>query len=949
MGDRGRTVTFEVLGSLRAWLGESALALGSVQQRTVLAVLLLNANRSLTREQLIDAVWGESPPTYALNLVQKHVSGLRRVLEPGRSPRTPSRVLAWTDAGYSVLVPPGGLDLQVFESEVARARAARAEGDLQRASDVLHAALKLWRGPLCEGLVGPALTAERERLGERRVDVLEDRIDLDLALGRTLEVVNELRLLVAQHPLRERLRVLLMLALYRSGRQAEALAAFHEARRHLLDELGVEPGPQLRRVHEQILAADPQLTTAPAVRRGRLPSPAQLPYGLPDFTGREAELARLDVLCAGGGSARPVVIHALAGMGGVGKTALAVHWAHRVRHRFPDGQLYVNLRGFDPTGAAMRPAEALRGFLDTFAVPPERIPVTVEAQAALFRSLVADQRMLLILDNAESAEQVRPLLPGSAQSVVVVTSRDQLSGLVVSEGAQLLTVDTLSTEESRAFLARRLGAARVDEDPDATGVLIERCGRLPLALAIVAARAAVRPAVPLKTLAGELRVARGGLDAFRSDDRATDMRSVFSWSVHRLAPMAQRLFRLLALHPGPDITLYAAASLAGVRPADARAALAELVRANLVNEHRPGRFTLHDLLRAYAVELAGTLETEADRRAAVGRGCDHYLQTAFPADRLINPLRDPPTVEPPRPGVIPVDLTTTEEAMTWYAAEHAVLIAVVEQAVAHRLDVCAWQLGWALSTYLDRQGHWRDLKTVQLAALTAAERAGDRLGEALSHRGVARGCARLDEYDDADRHLRAALKLFNALGDKAGQAYAHRNLAALLEPQGRDAEALHHAQKALKLYRAVGHRAGEADTLNAVGWFHGRMGDHRQSLVCCEEALALHQMLDDLGGQAQTWDSLGFAHHSLGDPGQAAACYDQALRLFRELGDRYNQATTLSRLGDVREATGAGDAALEAWNEALAILTEIGHAAAQQVKARLARHRAERAASPPLW
>ncbi len=490
-------------------------------------------------------------------------------------------LLAWTDAGYSVLVPPGGLDLQVFESEVARARAARAEGDLQRASDVLHAALKLWRGPLCEGLVGPGLTAERERLGERRVDVLEDWIDLDLALGRTLEVVNELRLLVAQHPLRERLRVLLMLALYRSGRQAEALAAFHEARRHLLDELGVEPGPQLRRVHEQILAADPQLTTAPVVRRGRLPSPAQLPYGLPDFTGREAELARLDVLCAGGGSARPVVIHALAGMGGVGKTALAVHWA--------------------------------------------------------------------------------------------------------------------------------------------------------------------------------------------------------------------------------------------------------------------------------------------------------------------------------------------------------------------------------LSTYLDRQGHWRDLKAVQLAALTAAERAGDRLGEALSHRGVARGCARLDEYDDADRHLRAALKLFNALGDKAGQAYTHRNLAALLEPQGRDAEALHHAQKALRLYRAVGHRAGEADTLNAVGWFHGRMGDHRQSLVCCEEALALHQMLDDLGGQAQTWESLGFAHHSLGDPGQAAACYDQALRLFRELGDRYNQATTLSRLGDVREATGAGDAALEAWNEALAILTEIGHAAAQQVKARLARHRAERAASPPLW
>ncbi|MBF8194207.1 tetratricopeptide repeat protein [Nonomuraea sp. K274] len=947
MGDQGDpAVRFEVLGTLRAWLGDTEPALGPVQQRAVLAVLLLHANRPMSREQLIDAVWGASPPAYAVNLVQKHVSALRRVLEPDRSPRAPSRLLLWTDTGYLLAVPAARLDLLVFESEVERARVARAEGNLPLAAEILRGALELWRGPVCAGLAGPLLDTERERIGERRVDVIEDRIDLDLALGRDLELVNELRLLVVRHPWRERLRVLLMLALYRSGRQVEALAAFHEARRHLIDELGIEPGPQLRRVHEQILAADPHLAVpaqAAAVHAPRLPTPAQLPYGMPDFIGRDAELRRLDALCAAGagGSSRPVVISALGGMAGVGKTALAVNWAHRVRHRFPDGQLYVNLRGFDPTGPAMKPAEAIRGFLDAFAVPPQQIPISLEAQAALYRSLLADQRVLLILDNAESAEQVRPLLPGSPECLVLVTSRDQLSGLVAGEGAQPLVVDMLSPEESRELLARRLGEERVRAEPEAVDEIIDLCGRLPLALAVVAARAATHPDFALSVLAGELRVASGRLDAFHVADRSTDIRSVFSWSLQRLDRSTQRMFRLLGLHPGPAITLYAAASLAGVRPADARAALGELSRANLLTEPAAGRYALHDLLKAYAAELAYEVEGDAPRRAAIFRSCDHYLQTAYPADRLINPFRDAPEVGPPRPGVFPLDVTTPEEAMAWFTAEHAVLVAVVQQATAHELDVCGWQLAWAVATYLDRRGFWHDLEVVQDAALFSAERAGDRLGEALSHRGVARAHSRLARYDDADLHLRSALRLFEELGDEAGQAYTHRSLAAMLEPQSRDVEALGHAQRALELYRAVGHVAGAADCLNAVGWFHIRVGDHEQGLTCCQEALALYEKLDDVGGRAQTWDSLGLAHHRLGDQRQAIGCYEQALQLFRETGDRYNQAATLTRLGDAHEAMGDAAAADRAWRDALAIFTEIQmrHAEAREIHARLNRRR----------
>jgi len=409
---RSSIVRFDVLGELAATRAGVDLRLGPTQQRVVLAVLLLHANKRVGREQLIDAVWGEAVPTYSVNLVQKHISALRRILDPQRPEGAPSTLLSWTDSGYRLDVLPGGLDLEDFERSVRAARQFRSVGDFHAALAALDTAAAQWRGPLADGLSSPLIDAERDRLNEQRIGVLEDRADVRLALGMSAELVDELRRLATEHPLRERLRLLLMLSLYRAGRQAEALDEYRQVDRLLRNELGVEPGPSLRTLHQKILAADPGLVGDAAVHddgtaagliqvaaadhpaQGKPSVPAQLPPGPAEFVGRERELVDLNSLIDRSvHGASTIAITAIAGTAGVGKTALALHWAHQIRHRFPDGQMYVNLRGFEPTGAAMEPAEAIRAFLDGLGVPTHQIPVSFESQAALYRSVLADRRV----------------------------------------------------------------------------------------------------------------------------------------------------------------------------------------------------------------------------------------------------------------------------------------------------------------------------------------------------------------------------------------------------------------------------------------------------------------------------------------------------------------------------------------------------------------------------
>jgi tetratricopeptide (TPR) repeat protein len=652
--------------------------------------------------------------------------------------------------------------------------------------------------------------------------------------------------------------------------------------------------------------------------------PRQLPAAVAGFAGREAELEALSTLLEDitpdGGS---VVISAVHGTAGIGKTALAVHWAHQVARRFPDGQLYVNLRGFDPAVPPMTSGEAIRGFLDAFEVPVERIPVSLDAQAALYRSLLAGRRALVVLDNARDIDQIRPLLPGSPGSMVVVTSRNQLTGLI-AEGARPLTLDLLPVADARRLLAGRLGQSRVAAQPQAAEEIIIRCARLPLALAIVAARATSHPTFPLTALADELRDARQRLAALNSGEATTDTRAVFSWSYQQLTDDAARLFRLLGLHPGPDVSVPAAAGLADIPVERARSLMAELARTHLIAEHTPGRFIFHDLLRVYATEQAHAHETAAERQAALRRVLDHYLHTAHSGALLLYPGGPPISVIPPEPGVRPQELEDYPAASAWFEAEYPVLLAVIEQAIAMDCSTHAWQLAWTLTGYFRQRGHWHDWIATFHTTLTGAQRLNDQRGQAHTHAGLGRVCAYLGRYQDAHTHLRQALQLFEDLADQAGQADAHYRLGQLFVFWHRYEEALAHAEQALALSSAAGYRRGQATALNDIGWFHILLGNPEQTLTYGQQALAIHRELGDSRSEGFTLDTVGYAHHHLGHHQQAAAYFEQALLILRKGPDRFDQAAILDHLGDTHHVAGDLTAARGAWHQAVEILDRLG-------------------------
>ncbi|MEU8423859.1 tetratricopeptide repeat protein [Micromonospora sp. NPDC048835] len=717
------------------------------------------------------------------------------------------------------------------------------------------------------------------------------------------------------------------------GVLATARDRVEERRRHL-----TRDHPTTGRVGVRPRAGGPRTGTA----FPPLPVPRQLPPALPGFVGRATHLARLDAECAvspapGDDEVASVTVLTVSGTAGVGKTTLAVNWAHRVADRFPDGQLYVDLRGFDSTGTVVSAVEAVRGFLEALEVPPERIPTHLPAQVGLYRSLLAGRRMLVLLDNARDADQVRPLLVGSASCLVLVTSRNRLAGLVATEGARPVGVDLLSTAESWQLLARRLGANRLAAEPEAVDDIIERCARLPLALAVLAARAAANPAFPLATLAAELNAAPRPLDSFDGGDTSTDVQAVFSWSYRGLTPPAARLFRLLGCHPGPDIGVAAAASLAGLPRAEVPRLLAELAHAHLITEHAPGRYGAHDLLRAYAAEQVERLEPASARRAAIRRGLDHYLHTAHAAALLLQPGRDPVTLAAAAPGVLPEEITDLGQALAWFGVEYPVLLAAVAHATRAGFDGHAWQLAWTLVDFLQRRGRWPDLAVAQRNALDGARRAGDRPGQANAHRDLARVQYRLGRVDEAARNYRQALVIFAELGDHTGQARTHRAFGAMLDGIGRHAESLEQSERALALYRAAGHAAGEASARNAVGWAHAQLGQYEPALGHCREALRLLRTTGDRHGEANTWDSLGFIHARLGEHRAAIRCFQRAIGLYRQVSDRFDEADTLSRLGESRQAVGDTTGAARSWRRAVGILDDLGHPAAERVRDLLAR------------
>jgi DNA-binding SARP family transcriptional activator len=930
---------FGLLGPLIVRCGGAEVAVSPGKQRAVLAALLLEAGRVVAVDDLAEALWGPAPPPSARVAVQNYVMRLRRALPGGGQ-----ALISTRPGGYMIAAEAGELDVTRFEALVAAARAAARAGSWDQAAAGACAALALWRGePLADA--GSEILSAREgpRLAELRLQALEVRIDADLHRGRHGEVIAELQHLVGAHPLREHLHALLMLALYHDGRQAEALVAYQAARQVLAEELGTDPGTELRQLHQQMLTGDPALAVtqpgrpAAASSPGRTPPvPRQLPAAVADFTGRAGELAALTGMLDRAGAPGTVVISAIGGTAGVGKTALALHWAHQVAGRFPDGQLHVNLRGFDPSDTPVAPETAIRGFLDAIGVPPERIPPAPDAQAGLYRSLLADKRMLIVADNARDEEQVRPLLPASPASLVLVTSRRQLAGLAAADGARLISLDVLSHAEAVQLLTARLGTARAAADPDAAGRIADLCACLPLALAVAAARAATRPGFSLAALAAELASAAGRLDALDSGDPAASVRAVFSWSTRQLPGEAARMFALLGIHPGPDIAVPAAASLAATAETDARRLLAELARAHLITEQLPGRYAFHDLLRAYAAEQAHHTISDTGRREAVGRVLDHYLHTAARAVLLLDPAREPVALAPPRPGTVPGQPADHEHALAWLDTEYQVLLAAVTLAAGSGFDSHAWQLSWAMASFLQIRGHFQEWAATQRTALAAATRLGDTAAQALSGRLLGMACTSLGDHDQARDHFASSLKLYQRLGNRLGEAKIQRNLGVLAESQGRYADVLGHTEQALRLCQAIGDKAGAAEALNAVGWSYGLLGDYQQARVFCRRALTLSTEVGNRRTEGYIWDSLGYAEHHLGNLTEAAACYQRALGLYRGAGDRFYEAETLTHLGDTRHAASEPAQARQAWQQALAILEDLQHPDADKVRAKLA-------------
>ncbi|MDG4821814.1 BTAD domain-containing putative transcriptional regulator [Asanoa sp. WMMD1127] len=931
-------VRFTVLGPVRAWRDGVEIQLGPPQVRSLLAVLLVQAGRPVGLDAIVDLLWGQEPPSTAVNALHGHVGTLRRLLEPGLAPRRQGRWLVRSAGGYQFSGDEHSLDLLRFRGLAQTARDDLVGGDDVGAVRRFAEALDLVQGR-CAANLPASVRADPVFVGVDRAcaDVAREAADCALRAGRSEAVVTAVRMAADRDPLDESLQARLMLLLAATGRQAEALSVYERARALLADELGIDPGAELRAAHTTLVrAAATAPTSTTDVRRipptNAIVRPAQLPTDLATFTGRRDALRRVLDLTPSG--ARAQIVSAISGMAGVGKTTTAVHWAHRVADRYPDGQLYVNLRGFDPGGSVMRPDEALRHFLDAFGVAPERVPRTVDGQAALYRSLLAERRVLILLDNARDAEQVRPLLPGSPGCLVIVTSRDDLAGLVATHDAHPMSLDVLSEADSYELLVQRLGRHQVDAEPDATAEIIRRSGCLPLALAVLAARAALRPSLSLGDVLRDLTADDDALDTFAHTDIAVDVRTVFSWSYHALTVAGARLFRLLGHARTGDVTVPAAASLAAVSERQVRSLLAELVRTSLVNQTGPGRYAMHDLLTAYASELAADTDTDDDRRAALRRLFDHYLHTAMANSRQVNP-RPGIDVEPPVPGAIVGGERDREHALAWFTRERPALLAAVTRSAATLFPGHTWRLAWAMGPHLHWRGHWADWVMTQEAALAALEDTDETLGKAHVNSQLGLAYTEFGRYDDARARLQEAIGHFASLHHHTGLAEAYRRLAGISYKEERYDQALAALSTAFEQCVAGADRLSQGHVLNSIAWVQILRGEHQQALESAEQALPLIVEYGNLQGEAATRDTLGHALHHLGRYQEAADSYRAAIRVRQITGDRVYEANTLHRLGDNHAVAGEPDLAATTWREALAIMTDIGHPDTDAVAAKL--------------
>jgi DNA-binding SARP family transcriptional activator/Tfp pilus assembly protein PilF len=925
------SIEFGLLGPLVVRRDGQVILVPGGKPRAVLAALLLNPGQLVAAGQLAEVLWGADPPPSARASLQNHVKRLRQALGQDGRARIVTR-----PGGYAIRVASDELDVARFQAALTSARAAARDRSWEKASAQASAALLLWRGePLAD--VGSDLLAQRvlPHLTEICLQAWETRLEAEIELGRHAETIVELRRLVAEHPLREHFHALLMLALRQCGQRADALTAYQAARRILIAEVGVEPGPELRREHEQILASDRDAVTAPdcampdsGVRH--TVAPRQLPAPVREFVGRDAELAALNDLAdrAATSIRATLVMSAIGGMAGIGKTTLALYWSHQVADQFPDGQLYVNLRGYD-VDQPMLATDALAGFLNALGMPSQEIPAEVDDRAAAYRSLLAGRRVLIVLDNAREADQIRPLLPGSSSCVVVVTSRDTLAGLVARDGAARLELDLLPLEEAVALL-RELVGERVDSDPDAAARMATCCGRLPLALRVAAELAVVRTGVPLSAFVSELAGLQQRLDLLDAGgDSRTDVRSVFSWSYQHLDTGTARSFRLLSLHPGPDLEVYAAAALICGTAEQAGQLLDRLARAHLIRPAGPGRYGMHDLLRTYARELADSQDGEQDKHQALTRLFDYYLHTAAVAMDVLFPVDTGrrPLIPVPASPVPPVGGAAA--ARSWLDTEQANLVAVAAHTADHGWPGHTTRLSAIVFRYLDVAGRYAEAITIHRHARRAASKTGDMDAETDALNALGAVDLRQGRYQQAAGHYQQAITLCRTAGDRTGEARTLGNLGIVDLVQGRYPRATGHFRQTLALCREIGDRPGEARTLHGLGFIDLRQGRYQQAARRYQQGLALCRALGDTTGEARMLNDLGEAELRQGLYQQASDQFRQALTLCRETGSRTTEVYVLVNLGLVDLRQGHCQQAAVQLHQALSLAREFGDRAGE--------------------
>ncbi|MFJ2596346.1 AfsR/SARP family transcriptional regulator [Streptomyces erythrochromogenes] len=959
---------FAVLGPVRAWRGGEALPSGTPQQRALLAVLLLRDGRTATAPELIDAIWGEDPPQQALATIRTYASRLRKVVAPG--------LLVTESGGYAIrLRSAATLDLGIARSLAADADSARAAGDRSLARTLLSRALDLWEGEPLAGVPGPHAETERTRLAEWRLQLLETRLDLDLEVGHHAEAVSELTALTAAHPLRERLRELLMLALYRSGRQAEALAVYADTRRLLADELGVDPRPELAALQQRILNADADLARAedpaPAATAAHV-RPAQLPATVPDFTGRSSFVHELGTILSGGAQDQVMAVSALAGIGGVGKTTLAVHVAHAARPHFPDGQLYVDLQGTDARPA--EPEAVLGSFLRALGTPDTAIPDSPAERAALYRSTLDGRRVLVLLDNARDAAQVRPLLPGTAGCAALVTSRVRMAGLA---GAHLVDLDVMSPDEALQLFTRIVGEERVRAERQAALDVVGACGFLPLAIRIAASRLAARRTWTVSVLAAKLGDERRRLDELQAGDLA--VKATFELGYGQLEPAQQRAFRLLGLADGPDISLSAAAAVLDLPEYDTEDLLEALVDCSLLESAAPGRYRFHDLVRLYARACAERDEQPpSEREAALDRLLDFYLATASgvyalerPGDRLPAHLSDTHY-----PGLV---FAEPRAALDWLHTEAGPLLACVRQASVRGGDSPvlrrAVDLLWAAKDLAESGANSKQYESAATALRDAAQAAKDPYAEGRARTTLTNVHLVAGRFAEADDEARQATALAREAGDPLPSCWAPNDRGIIALYEGRHADGERYLLQAIQNFRADGNNVGEASALCNLSRIHVELGRLTSAIDLAQQGIAIYDRMGLSLRLANGRYALGIALTQAGRLGEALAQLTEALALFhdnrqplwegvthfrlavahlaarrptlaaahaeqaialRGIGGEWRRATVLTVLGKALRRLGQTDRARACWRDAETVFKQLGSAELGEVQNLLA-------------